>query len=267
MPEVTVNDVNLYYEIYGEGEPLVFIPGFAADHLIFSEMPKHYENKYQVVLLDNRGSGQSDCPDEPYTIDMMADDVIGLCRVLELGPCHFVGHSMGGMILQKLAHDHPDQVRSAVLCCTDVAIDIRYALAAKSRLAFMAAGCSPMALIENGLGWVFSAAFLERPGMIENIISMRLTNPFPITEEGYKNQLNALLSFNSHAWIKQIQAQCLVISGEQDIITPDSSAQKMAALIPNAQYQCIPQAGHIPFMEQPAIFHKTLQKHLLKFSK
>lgn len=262
MPEVTVNDINLYYETYGEGQPLVFIHGFGVDHLVFSGMPAEYQDSYQVVLLDNRGSGQTDAPDYPYTVEKMADDILEFCRVLKLGPCHFVGHSMGGMILQSLAYRHPQQVRSATLCNIDTQIDIRYALVAKSRLAFMEANCPQRALIENGIGWTFSREFLQRPGMIEDIINIRMANPFPMTVTGYKNQLNALLTFDSHEWVHKIKAPCLVMGSDLDIIAPEPGIRKMAALIPHAQYESIPGVGHAPFIEKPAEFNRILKKHL-----
>ncbi len=259
MPEVTVNGINLYYEIYGEGEPLIFIHGFAVDHSVFATLPEHYQNTHQVILFDNRGSGQSDCPDEPYSIETMADDVIELCRVLNLGPGHFVGHSMGGMILQHLAWQYPRQIRSATFCNTDVKIDIRYALAARARLAFMAADCPLRALIEYGMGWTFSSEFLQRPGMVEKIINLRMANPFPITSVGYRNQLNALLTFDSSAWVNEIKANSLVIGSDQDIIMFESNVARMAEKIPHARYELIEGSGHAPFMEQPEMFHRLLK--------
>jgi 3-oxoadipate enol-lactonase len=115
MPEVTANGVNLYYETFGSGEPLVFVHGFSVDHLVFSALPEHFQDLYQVFLIDNRGSGQSDCPDVPYTIEMMADDILQFCQILNLGPAHFVGHSMGGMILQQLAYRYPQAVKNLVM--------------------------------------------------------------------------------------------------------------------------------------------------------
>jgi 3-oxoadipate enol-lactonase len=259
MPEVTVNGINLYYEIYGEGDPLIFIHGFAVDHSVFSALPEHYQNTHQVILLDNRGSGQSDCPDEPYSIEIMAEDVMALCRVLNLGPAHFVGHSMGGMILQRLAWQYPHQVRSATFCNTDVKIDIHYALAARARLAFMTAGCPLRALIEYGMGWTFSSEFLQRPGMVEKIINLRMANPFPITTEGYRNQLNALLTFDSSLWVNEIKANSLVIGSDQDIIIFESSVRQMAKKIPHARYESISHSGHAPFLEQPETFHRLLK--------
>ncbi len=264
MPEITVNDINLYYETYGEGIPLIFLHGFAVDHLVFSALPNYFQKDYQVVLLDNRGSGQSDCPDIPYTIEMMADDVAEFCRKLSFDSGHFVGHSMGGMILQRLAYQYPQLVRSAALCHTEMKIDIRYALTAKARLAFIAANCPPRALIENALGWTFTSSFLAQPGMIEKIIDLRLSNPFPITETGYRNQLSALLAFNSNTWVNRIKTPCLVIGADQDIIIHEANIRAMAKLIPNAHYQGISGVGHASFIEQPEKFCQILKAFLAK---
>ncbi len=262
MPELTANGVNLYYKSYGSGEPLIFIHGFAVDHLIFSGLPLHFEENYEVYLIDNRGSGQSDCPDCPYSIELMADDVFQFCQTLNLGPAHFVGHSMGGMIVQQLAYKYPQAVRSAVLCNTGLKLDIRYALTAKARLELMAANCSPRALIENGLGWTFSSEFLEQPGVIENIINLRLSNPFPITLQAYRSQLSALINFDSHVWVNQILSPCLVIGSDLDMIMPEKTMQKIAKLIPDAQYQGIAGTGHAPFIEKPQEFIQIIKNFL-----
>ncbi|MBS0352098.1 MAG: alpha/beta fold hydrolase [Proteobacteria bacterium] len=260
MPEVTVDhNLNLYYEIYGQGDPIVFIHGFAVDHLVFSGLTNYLQSGYQLVLLDNRGSGQSDCPDSPYTVETMAEDVAALCRTLNLERCHFIGHSLGGMILQRLAYRHPKLVRSAILCNTEMKIDIRYAMTAKARLVFLQEHCSPRALIENGMGWTFSSSFLERPGMIEDIISLRLANPFPITETGYQHQLHALLNFNSKDWVDQINVPCLVTGSDQDIIMRELNVKELAKKIANAKYHSFKGVGHAPFIEQPELFCKVLK--------
>lgn len=261
MPEITVNGINLYYETFGAGDPIVFLHGFASDHLIFTEFPQQYQD-YKVVLIDNRGSGQSDCPEQPYTIEMMADDIVDICSGLSLGPCHFVGHSMGGMILQQIALQHPTWVRSAVFCNSSTKIDLRFELFARSRLECMVKGVSQRALIESVLGWLFSNDYLSRPAMVEKLIKMRLENPFPISELGYRNQLHALENFDSREWVHQIKSSSLVISSDQDIVILAGSGEQLANQLPHAEYHCIKDVGHIPFLEKPKEFHSILKNFL-----
>ncbi len=262
MPVITVNGNNLYYETYGLGQPLIFIHGFAVDHLVFSGLSPYFQENFQVFLIDNRGSGQSDCPEGPYTVAMMAEDIKEFCRILNLGPCHFLGHSLGGMILQHLVYHHPQQVQSAIFCNTATKLDIRYALVAKARVAFLRAQCPPRSIIENALGWTFSTEFLEKPGMVDDIINLRLSNPYPITLEGYENQLNALLNFDSQEWVSKIKSRVLVMGSDEDIIIHERSTRKLADTIPNARYHSIKGVGHAPFIEKPEEFCRILNDFL-----
>ncbi len=262
MPKVKVNDINIYYEIYGRGQPLVLIHGFSIDHLVWQGIVAKYAEKYQVITLDLRGSGQTDCPDIPYTVEMMADDVIGLCDVLELDNVHFMGSSMGGAILQTIALKYPQRVCTAVLSNTFTKLDIRYALFAKGRLAFFATQVPVRAIMEASLGWVFSSDFLNREGMVDFLIEMRLANPYPITEIGYRNQLHALLQFDSEKWVNRIQVPCLVIGSDQDAIISEPHMRHLSNLIPNAEYYCFRNVGHVPHVEQPELFNDVVEKFL-----
>ncbi len=260
MSKINANNVNLYYESYGSGQPLVFVTGFSGDHTGFDGIVEYFSDKYQVILFDNRGCGQSDAPDMPYTIDMMADDASALCQALQLDRCNFFGVSMGGAIVQTLAHRHPQLVRKAILCNTFTKIDIRFALAAKARLEFMQLGGSNEALLQSVIGWCVSSAFLSSPNGLEKIMEVAQANPYPMTEVGYRNQLPALLNFDSQSWLHSIRAPCLVIGSDQDMIVSEQHMRDMAAIIPNASYCGFAGAGHVPFWEQPEqVCHAVLE--------
>ncbi len=119
MPKVRVGDINMHYETYGEGDPLVLIPGHGIDCMAdyFCQIPVLAEH-YRVIAIDNRGSGLSDKPDMPYAMGMMAKDAAGLLAVLDVHRAHVCGHSMGGMIAQHLAVSYPQLTASLMLICT-----------------------------------------------------------------------------------------------------------------------------------------------------
>src|SRR3990167_8371489 len=196
MPFMNINNTKLHYEIDGKGQPLVLITGFSADHSLWQPVVEEYAQYYQVITIDNRGCGQSDCPDQPYSVEQMADDVIALCDALKLDACHFIGSSMGGMILQSLAYRYPERVLSAVFENSMMQIDVRFALFAKGRLNLMQKGLPKKAEIAITLGWVFSSDFLNQANMLEALIETQKNYPYPMTEVGYRNQLSALLGFN-----------------------------------------------------------------------
>jgi len=117
--KVNVNGVNLYYELYGKGDPLVLVAGTGislAPWRVFQvpEFSKHY----QVLIYDHRGLGRSDKPDVPYSTRLFAQDCAALMDALDIGRAHIMGHSMGGRVAQWIALDHPGKVRSLVLSGT-----------------------------------------------------------------------------------------------------------------------------------------------------
>lgn len=260
---VKINNINLYYESWGKGKPLVFVNAFSARHSSYLTLSENYTKTHQVILFDNRGCGQSDCPDIPYTIEMMADDLAELCRALQLPSCYFFGTSMGGAIVQMLAYKYPELVHSAILCNSFMTLDIRFALCAKAQLSLMQTGTPLKTLAQDILGWIFSSAYLEKPGVIDSLIEMRSTDPYPISEIGYRNQLHALLSFNSRPWVSQIKAPTFVLGSDRDMIIAEEHMKEMARLIPKAQYYSFEGAGHVPFLEQPERFHEIISNLII----
>ena len=116
MAKIEVGDVELYYEIHGEGVPVVLIHGLAGDCSAWAPQIKVLEKSYKVVALDNRGAGRSSAPDYPYTSRHFADDTIGLMDALDISePAHVIGRSMGGAIAQEMAINYPERVRSMLI--------------------------------------------------------------------------------------------------------------------------------------------------------
>jgi 3-oxoadipate enol-lactonase len=262
MPTLTVKDINLYYETYGKGEPLVFISGFNADHTIWKNIVEYYSQNYQVILFDNRGIGRSEAPDYPYTIEMLADDNVEFCKALNIQSAYFVGLSMGGMILQTLAWRYPTLVRAAVLNNTMMKIDIRFLIYAQARLELIKQNVSSEIMTKLSLPWGLSSNYLNQPGIVESLIEIAKLNPYPTTETGFRNQLNALSTFDSSLWLHQISVPCLVIGSDEDSIAKEAHMEELAKKIPNAEYFCFNNAGHIPHIEQTQVYNKVVDRFL-----
>jgi len=114
MPKLLVNNIGLYYESSGQGEPLLFIHGLASSSRSWKKQVPFFSQQYRVITLDIRGHGRSDKPMEPYSIELFATDAAELLRTLGIGSAHVVGFSMGGMIAFQLAVETPELVRSLV---------------------------------------------------------------------------------------------------------------------------------------------------------
>src|SRR5262249_13221507 len=88
MPSVQGGDIDVYYEIHGDGPPLVFIGGLGVDLTVFASVTSRLAHTFRVLTFDNRGAGRTDKPDAPYSIPMMAEDTIGLMNTLGIGRAH-----------------------------------------------------------------------------------------------------------------------------------------------------------------------------------
>src|SRR6476660_6003190 len=116
MPYAEVSGVRLNYERAGRGAPeLVFIPGWCCDHTAFQPQFDHFARTHNVTAIDPRGCGQSDRPDEGYSIPDLAHDVAALCAEVGIQRPVVVGHSLGGMFAVELGARYPSLARALVL--------------------------------------------------------------------------------------------------------------------------------------------------------
>jgi pimeloyl-ACP methyl ester carboxylesterase len=114
---IQVNGIDLYYNIQGssENELLLLIAGFDSDSSTWAAMMRSLVKQYQVLRFDNRGIGQTEAPDSPYSIKQMAADAAALLDYLSISQVHVAGHSMGGQIAQELALAHPEKIHCLIL--------------------------------------------------------------------------------------------------------------------------------------------------------
>src|SRR5689334_6948062 len=122
MPTVQVNDIQMYYELRGEGQSLVLILGMTLDVSEIEPNLRWLAERYRVLAFDNRGAGRTDKPDIPYTIEMMANDTIGLMDAVGIERAHVLGISMGGRIALQTALAHPERVEKLALVSTSARV-------------------------------------------------------------------------------------------------------------------------------------------------
>lgn len=118
MPSAFVDGITLHYVVEGAGPAVLVIPGLGSDVRMFSWLVTAAADRRLVVAFDPRGSGLSDKPDPPYSIDQMADDAIGVLDAAGVGAATVMGYSMGGRIALSLAVRHAARVHSLVLAAT-----------------------------------------------------------------------------------------------------------------------------------------------------
>lgn len=262
MPKIKVNDISMYYETYGQGEPLVLISGFSADHLSWGFILDYLITDYQVVIFDNRGTGQTDVPKGPYSIEQMAQDIMDLCSYLGIKKAHFIGNSMGGHLVQMLAYRHASRVKSAVISNSAMARPTCFHTYLEAYLELLKANAPRTALIQATFSWLFSPSFLSQPDQLEGFIQLSLNNPFPFTITGFEGQYAALTAFDSRAWAHKINVPTLIIGSAQDLIFSPEATKALQEQISQADYYCFKNCGHLPHLEYPQELATTIKKFI-----
>ncbi|MGH7312321.1 MAG: alpha/beta fold hydrolase [Candidatus Rokuibacteriota bacterium] len=255
MPKVRVGDIEMFYVEAGTGEPLLLIMGLSGDHLAWGFQMAALAERYRVIAFDNRGAGQTDAPDLPYTTRMMAEDTRGLMDVLDVERARVVGVSMGGMIAQELTLRHPHRVRALHLGCTLARPDpYLAALNATWQELRVQMGREPT-LRAMGF-WLFAAAtYNERPEFVEMIVQNALANPHPQSVTGFLRQTEAVERHDTLDRLAEIRCPTLVSVGEEDILVPPRFSQQLAARVPGARLDLVPGGGHVYFWERPDVFN------------
>jgi pimeloyl-ACP methyl ester carboxylesterase len=255
MPKVRANGINLHYVEAGSGDPLLLIMGFGGDHLAWAFQTPVFAHRYRVIAFDNRGAGQSDVPDLPYTTRMMADDAAGLLDALGIERAHVIGVSMGGMIAQELTLNHPRRVRSLQLHCTMARPDgYMHALIANWRV--VRAKVTAEEWMRIVALWLFSpTTYAERPEFVEAIIQTGIANPYPFTLTGFLRQGEAVRSHDTFDRLGKLAAPTLVSVADDDILVPARFARELAGVVPGARFTTIAGAGHCYFWERADVFN------------
>jgi 3-oxoadipate enol-lactonase len=255
MPKVRVGDIEMFYVAEGAGEPLVLIMGYGGEHLAWGLQLHAFAARYRVIAFDNRGVGQSDAPDHPYTIRMMAEDTRGLMDALGLDRAHVVAVSMGGMIAQELALNHPARVRSLHLGCTLARPDA-YMKALIDAWRDVRVHVSREAALRSIGPWLFApATYNERPAFVEMIFQNALANPYPQSLTGFIRQGEAIASHDTLDRLGKLHCPTLVSVAEEDILVPPRFSREVAATIPGATLRLVPGAGHVYFWERAEAFN------------
>lgn len=262
MPRISVNGLALYYEIEGDGEPVVLIPGFAAGCWIWFKQTAELSRNFRVIIFDPRGVSASDKPEGPQTIGLLADDVAHLLQTIGIESAHIVGASFGGFVAQEFALKYPAMTRKLVLCCTSFGGPNHVAPSIETLAALASTkGLNSEERMRANLLLAFSPEYVRTEvAEVDRIVHLRATNEVP--EHIYLSQWQAAISFNAESRVGQITSPTLVLSGDADIIVPVQNSRNLAARIPGAELKIIESGSHTFFIEQSAEFNRVITKWL-----
>jgi pimeloyl-ACP methyl ester carboxylesterase len=263
---VRANGQELYYEVHGEGQPLILVMGIGYDSTLWTlaQVPA-LSQKFQIVIFDNRDAGRSSQAISAYTIADMADDTAGLMDALDIKQAHVCGLSMGGMIAMELALRHPGRLDRMILTGST---------GAPARAAFHPIMTWNWVKANDKTGetfacqqftWLFSKAFLRNREAVQQTVAMLSSNPNPVTLQAYHRQAQAFLRFDVLDRLAAVKAPTLCIVGEQDLLTPVHECREVADRIPGAKFEVIRGDGssHVVPIERPDEFNGLVTRFLV----
>lgn len=238
-----INRVELHYDVYGDGPPLLLIMGLGTPMWGWEPQVRAFSGRFKVIAFDNRGVGRSEIPITPFTVGDMAADAVGLLDHLGIARAHVMGASMGGFIAQTFALDHPDRVDRLVLACTSFG-GTEMVAAERWVLQDLASVEGDVeAVAKRTAKILFSPRSLAmRYDELRVWQDRRMADP--VNPRGFRGQLEACIAFDRSRDVSRVKARTLVIGGMDDILIPTENFRRLAARIPGAKLILYPDTAH-----------------------
>jgi len=236
----TINGAEIYYELYGEGEPLLLLHGGLGNGTYFrSQIPTLVEAGYQLIVMDSRGHGRSSFDDKPITYELMASDVIGLLDLLAIEKASIVGWSDGGIIGLEIALTHPERLNKVVA---------------------YGANYDPSGVrLDIGTDDYFNAYI---NAAYEDYLVL---SPAPERWDEFLTNISvmwATLPNYADEQLTTITTPFLILDGQGEEAIDLNQTKLMALLIPGAELNLMPGTGHFAMFEQPDIFNQIVIEYL-----
>jgi 3-oxoadipate enol-lactonase len=252
----------LHWEAHGDGEPLLLIMGLGGSGRAWWRLLPHLSGRARAVVLDNRGTGHSDRIRGLLSMPLLVTDVLAVMDAAELESAHVLGVSMGGMIAQHLALDHPERVRSLILGSTTA--HGRQGRPPWRMLASVAAKGPQGAEAV----WPLVAPTLyarrtleEHPERVAEDVAIRGGDGTPVAT--LLAQLAAIAGHDTRARLGELaRFPVSILHGTEDLLVPPDRAQALAAGIPGARHVMIEACGHMMTTDAEHLMAQAVLAHL-----
>jgi pimeloyl-ACP methyl ester carboxylesterase len=260
MPTIKSNDAEIYYEVHGDGPPVVLLHPFPANHELWLPAAQPLTMRYRVILPDLRGHGASEAGEGSATMEKHAADLVRVLDDAQVGRAAFAGVSIGGYVLFEFWRRYRGRVASLALIDTKAPSDNDQARANRLQSAadVLEEGVEPFidSLVPKLLG---ETTRRTRPDLVEAARKQMLKmspQDINVVQRGMAERPDSVPT------LKTINVPTLVVVGDEDTATPSAEAEVIRQNIPNAQLHTIPRAGHYAVWEQPEDAGKLLRQFL-----
>jgi pimeloyl-ACP methyl ester carboxylesterase len=254
-----VGDTEIAYDDVGSGLPVVFLHAFPLNRTMWDPQVTALVGESRCIALDFRGLGESKSSG-PFSMDRYADDVAAVLDTLLIPHAVIVGLSMGGYVAFAFWRRHRERVRAMVLSNTRATADVEEVIARRRQLIEIARtqGSTGVANAQIA-GLVGKTTREKRPDIYDALHRMMAQAP----TGGVVGAIHALIERpDSTATCATIDVPTLVISGDEDVITPPKEASRLSAAIRGSRLEILQGAGHLSNVERPAAFNTVVSEFL-----
>lgn len=263
MPFLDVNGTRLYYEdTGGSGEPIVFSHGLLWSGRMFDKQVAALKDRYRCITYDHRGQGQSDVW-KVDTVDMetVYADAVGLIEKLGVGPCHFVGLSMGGFMGMRLAARRPDLLRSLSLLETSADPEPEQNVPRYKQLNIVARWMGLGLVADKVMPIMFGRTFLEDPTRSAERAEWK--RRLKENRRDIWRAVNGVIRRRGvYEELSRIKTPTLVLVGAEDVATVPAKAERIHGAIAGSKRVTLPRGGHTSTVEEPELLNAALVEFL-----
>ncbi|MEM3596756.1 MAG: alpha/beta hydrolase [Candidatus Bathyarchaeia archaeon] len=252
MPYAKINDIQMYYELHGAGETIVFLNGILANTSSWMNQVPYFAKQFQTLLLDFRGQGKSEKPLMKYPMELHVEDLRALMQKLKIQSAHIVGISFGGEVALIFATRYPEMVKSLIVSCAVSHVDPvvkaiveRWLIAARLR--------SGKYLFQAVYPDIFSDEFIEkRWDFVSGTAPIYDT---AVDIDAFIELLKGFMQLNITPELYKIKKPTLIIAAENDKIKPPKYSKIIHNKIQGSRFVAIKNSGHAVIWERPEEFN------------
>jgi len=260
MPKADLGDLQLYYEVHGEGPPVLLVPGLGGVGAYWLPNIPAFAAKHRVIIHDHRGTGQSSRSKIEYSVDQMTDDLVRLMDHLKIDRAHLVGHSTGGAIGQTLAAVHPERLASLVIYSSWTKADPFFKRIFDARRTLLSTA-GTAAYVRSTAVFLYPDWWINgNTALLEEREKVTIPN-FPAAEI-VASRIDAIVAFDRTADLPRIKAPTLVICAKDDFLTPPYFSEDLARLIPGAELRLLEKGGHCASESATEAFNAAVLRFL-----
>lgn len=250
MPTLTLNGIEMFYEITGEGPPLLLIHGLGSSGRDWEYQIPDFKDHYQVITVDLRGHGRSSKPKGPYSIVGFADDVFALLKALNFESVHVLGISMGTSVGFELVLKYPKMVRTFIGVNMGVSLPVK---TIQEKWQFLKRTLIVKLVGMKKMGEFLAPRLFPDPSQ-EHLIKMVADRWAENDKKAYLTAMNALKNWSVEDKLSQIQVPTLIVASDGDY-TPVHVKEEYVTKIPHAKLVVMEQAHHAVPVEKPEEFN------------